>query len=58
MRTFKENSGETLTTPTFSLQGFQKEVREKGPNKIFEEIIAENFPNKGKKSLIQLQEVQ
>ena len=25
------------------------EVREKGPKKIFEEIIIENFPNMGKK---------
>ena len=25
------------------------EEREKGPKKIFEEIIAENFPNMGKK---------
>ena len=26
------------------------EEREKGPEKIFEEIIAENFPNMGKES--------
>ena len=32
--------------------------REKGPEKIFEEIIAENFPNMGKNSLTQIQEAQ
>ena len=28
----------------------KREKREKGPEKIFEEIIAENFPNMGKDS--------
>ena len=32
--------------------------REKGPEKIFEEIIAENLPNMGKESLTQIQEAQ
>ena len=34
------------------------EEREKGPEKIFEEIIAENFPNMGKETVTQVQEVQ
>ena len=34
------------------------EERDKGPEKIFEEIIAENFPNMGKESLTQIQESQ
>ena len=34
------------------------EDREKGTEKIFEEIIAENFPNVGKESLTQIQEAQ
>ena len=34
------------------------EEREKGTEKIFQEIIAENFPNMGKESLTQIQEVQ
>ena len=34
------------------------EEREKGPEKIFEEIIVENFPNTGKEIAIQVQEVQ
>ena len=32
--------------------------REKGPEKIFEEIIVENFPNMGKERATQVQEVQ
>ena len=34
------------------------EEREEGPEKIFEEIIVENFPNMGKETAIQVQEVQ
>ena len=34
------------------------EEREKGPKKIFEEIIVENFPNMGKEIAIQAQEAQ
>ena len=34
------------------------EEREKGPEKIFEEIIVENFPNMGKEIATQVQEVQ
>ena len=34
------------------------EEREKGPEKIFKEIIVKNFPNMGKEIATQLQEVQ
>ena len=34
------------------------EEREKGTEKIFQEIIAENFPDMGKESLTQIQEAQ
>ena len=34
------------------------EEREKGPKKIFEEIIVENFPNMGKEIATQVQEMQ
>ena len=34
------------------------EEREKGPEKIFEEIIVKNFPNMGKEIVSQVQEVQ
>ena len=33
-------------------------IRIKGTEKIFEEIIAENFPNMGKEPLTQIQEAQ
>ena len=36
----------------------QKEKREKGPEKIFEEIIAENFPNMAKEIVNQVHEAQ
>ena len=34
------------------------EERENGTEKIFQEIIAENFPNMGKESLTQIQEAR
>ena len=40
------------------LQGSQKEKRVKGAEHIFEDIIAENFPNMGKEIDIQVQESQ
>ena len=48
MKTVKENSGTMLNSSTSVLQGFQNEKRKrKRPEKIFEELIAENFPNVG-----------
>ena len=38
--------------------GVPEEEREKGPEKIFEEIIAENFPNVGKEINSQVQEAE
>ena len=52
-----ENSGITLNAPYYRGARGRRE-REKGTNKIFKEIIAENFPNMGKESLPQIQEVQ
>ena len=40
-----------INVPTSILQGYQKEKREKVTEKIFEEIIAENFPNMRKEPL-------
>ena len=34
------------------------EKRRKGPEKLFEEIIVENFPKMGKKIITQVQETQ
>ena len=36
----------------------EREEREKGPEKIFEEIIVKNFPNMGKEIATQVQEEQ
>ena len=36
----------------------EREERERGPEKIFEEIIVENFPNIGKEITTQVQEAQ
>ena len=36
----------------------EREERQKGPEKIFEEIIFENFPNMGKEIATQVQEAQ
>ena len=36
----------------------EREEREKGPPKILQEIIVENFPNMGKETVNQVQEVQ
>ena len=36
----------------------RRREREKGTEKIFQEIIAENFPKMGKESLTQIQEAQ
>ena len=40
------------------IEGPGGEERDKGLENIFEEIIAENFPNMGKETLNQVQEVQ
>ena len=59
MKRVSEKSGTMLNTPTSVLQGYQKEKRKrKGQKKIFEEIIAKNFPNVGKEPLTQSQEAQ
>ena len=42
-----------LNAPTFT-----EEEKGKGPEKIFEDTIAENFPNTGKETVNQVQEVQ
>ena len=36
----------------------EEEEKEKGPEKIFEEIIVENFPNMGKEIVTQVQQTQ
>ena len=59
MRTVSESAGTTLSTSTFKLQGSQKKKRKKKRyEKIFEQIIVENFPNMEKEIVIQIQEAQ
>ena len=41
-----------------SYRGPRREEKKKGPEKIFEEIIVENFPNRGKEIVNQVQEAQ
>ena len=48
----------TLNAPTFALQQSQKQEREEGPEKIFEEIRAKNFTNTEKEIVNQVQETQ
>ena len=59
MKTALEISRSVLNRPTFTLQGpRRKREREKGPEKLFEEIITENFLNMGKKIVNQVQDAQ
>ena len=59
MRTVSETSGTTLNASTFELYGVQEEEeKKKGTEKIFEEIIVENFPNMGKEIVNQVLETQ
>ena len=58
MKTAEETSGTSLNAPTFTFWGPRGEEREKGLEKIFEEIIAENFLNMGNEIVNQVQEAQ
>ena len=58
MRTVSETSGTALNTPHSKYRGPRRKAKEKLPEKIFEEIIVENFPNMGKEIVIQVQEAQ
>ena len=59
MRKASETSGTTLNVPIFELSGSQrKKKKQKGTEKIFEEIIVEDFPNMGKKIVNQIQEAE
>ena len=59
MRTVLETSGTILNAPTFKIIRVpEEEEKKKGTEKIFEEIIVENFPNMGKEIINQVQEGQ
>ena len=45
---------DNIKHPAFTFSGYQKKGERKDPEKIFEEIIAENFPNMGKEIVNQV----
>ena len=53
MRTVSEISGRTLNAPNSHDRGPRR--RETEPENIFVELRAQNFPNMGKETLIQVQ---
>ena len=57
LRTVSETSETVSNTPTF-IEVPEKEEKKKGYEKIFEEIIVENFPNIEKEIVNQVQEAQ
>ena len=62
LKTNEESLGElwnnVIRTNICIIEVPEGEEREKGTEKLFKEIIAENFPNMGKEPLTQIQEVQ
>ena len=59
MTVVKETSGTTSSIPTFALWGSQKEKRKrKDVENVFDEIMAEDFPNLKKETDVQVQEEQ
>ena len=59
MKRVSENSGAMLKHTNIHIIGVPEgEEREKGTEKIFQEIIAKNFPYMGKEPLTQIQEAQ
>ena len=58
MTTAQETSGTTSCTNTHIIEVPEWEDREKGPEKIFEEIIVEHFANMRKEIATQVQEAQ
>ena len=47
-----------LNAPTIQITGVPEEDKKKGYEKIFKEIIVENFPKMGKEITTQVQEIQ
>ena len=54
MRTVQDN----IKCTNIQIIGVPEEEKKKGTEKIFEEIIVENFPNMGKERVNQVQEAQ
>ena len=49
---------DNIKSTNICILGVPGEQREQGPEKIFEEIISEKFPNMGKEIVNQVQEAQ
>ena len=58
LRIVSETSGTIANAPNLNYRGPRRREKKKGYEKIFEEIIAENFPNMEKELVNQVQEVQ
>ena len=59
IRTISETSGTMLNTPNIRIIGVpEEEDKKKDHEKIFEEIIVENFLKMGKEIITQVQETQ
>ena len=48
---------DNVKCPNIRIIGFPEEDEKKGHEKIFEEVIVENFPKMGKEIAIQVQEI-
>ena len=49
---------DSLRRKNLHLVGVPEDIRKRWPESIFEQIIAENFPNLGKETGIQIQEIE
>ena len=58
MRTVSETSGTTINAPTLEYKDPRRRRGKEGTEKIFEEIMVENFPNLGKEIVNQVLEAQ
>ena len=58
IRTISETSKTIVNAPTFEIIGVSEENKKKDHEKMFEEIIVENFPKMGKEIITQVQETQ
>ena len=58
MRTISETSKTIVNAPTFEIIGVSEENKKKDHEKMFEEIIVENFPKMRKEIITQVQENQ
>ena len=58
IKTNSETSGTMLNAPIIQITGVPEEDKKKGHEKIFKEIIVENFPKMSKEIVTEVQETQ